>query len=201
MYCGIVFSEDDSSESQVAFLEDELETFSVETNEEIIELVEERTPELIAVNTGLQERTELSEGEEELQEEGHIYTPAKHDTKRVRRFEAFKGLLERKLPGEDIPEFIRFEPMISGRELAVDSDSALESYGVDPSDIDSSVEFDATLGAVTARFYSQEQTEDMGVQVPEPVFETEEEVKKDPREGEGEKIPGSELQEDGTENL
>jgi hypothetical protein len=192
MYCGIVFAEDDSSESHVAFLEEELETFSATTNEEIIELVAERTPELVAVNTGMQEQQELSDGEEQLQEEGHIFTPAQHDTQRVRRLQAFKGVLERKLPGEEIPEFIRFDPVITGRELAIDTDSALESYGVDPSDIDSAGQFDAALGAVTARFYDQEQTKDLGIQVPEALHEEEEEVKKDPREGEGDKIPDPE---------
>jgi hypothetical protein len=205
MLCGINFAEDDSSDSGVAFLGDELETFSVESNEEIIELVEERTPKIIAVNTGMQERESLSDGEEELQEEGHIFTPAQHDTQRVRRFEAFKGLLQRKLPGEEIPEFIRFDPVISGRELAIDTDSALESYGVDASGIESSAEFDAALGAVTARFYQQEQTEEMGVQVPESLHEDEEEEpKKDPREGEGEKIPdpeGVDAPEDPGKNL
>lgn len=191
MFCGIVFAEDDSTESHVAFLEEELETFSIETNQEIIELLEDREPEIVAVNTGLQERSSLSDGEEELQEEGHIFTPAQHDTKKVRRFEAFKGLLERKLPGEEIPEFIRFDTMITGRELAIDTDEALESYGVDPSGIESSGEFDAALGAITARFYHQEQVKDLGVQVPEPLYEQEEEPEKDPREGKGEEIPGA----------
>lgn len=187
MYCAINFSETDETESNVAFLGDDVEVFTVNTNEEIIELVAERTPQIVAVNTGLKEMNRLSEGEEDLREEGHIFTPSQHDTKRVRRFQAFKGLLERKISGDEIPEFIRFDAMITGRELAIDSDSALESYGVDSSEISSSGEFDAVLGVVTARFYDQGQAEDNGVTVPNPL-EEKDKVEQDPRQGESEKI-------------
>lgn len=187
MYCAINFSETDETESNVAFLGDDLEVFTANSNEEILELVAERTPQIVAVNTGLKEMNRLSEGEEDLREEGHIFTPSQHDTKRVRRFQAFKGLLERKVSGDEIPDFIRFDPVITGRELAIDSDSALESYGIDSSEISSSGEFDAVLGVVTARFYDQGQAEDQGITVPNPL-EEKDEVEQDPRQGESEKI-------------
>ena len=81
--------------------------------------------------------------------------------------------------------------MITGRELAIDSDEGLEGYGIDSSGIESAQEFDAVLGAVTARFYQQGQVREMAVSVPEPVKEQdeEEEIKKDPREGQSKKIP------------
>lgn len=192
MLCGIVFGETEEDESSVAFLSDELESFTVESNQEIIELVKERNPGLIAVNTGLEERRRLSDGEEELQEEGFIFTPAKDDVKRVRRFMSFKAHLAQEVSGDEIPEYIRFDPVISGRELAIDSDDALKSYGVDTSDIDSAAEFDAALGAVTARFYQKNQVRDLGVSVPEPVREQKDTVEKDPREGESERIPDPE---------
>lgn len=192
MLCGIAFGESGEDEAAVAFLSDSMESFTVESNEEIIELVKERKPEIIAVDTGLEERKRLSDGEEELQEEGFIFTPAKDDVKNVRRFLSFKAFLAQELPGEELPEYIRFDPVISGRELAVDSDEALEGYGVDASGIDSAKEFDAALGAVTGRFYQQNQVQEMSVAVPVPMRDDEEEIKKDPREGESDKIPDPE---------
>lgn len=193
MLCGIVFGEKEKDESSVAFLSDEIESFTVDSNKEIVELVKERKPDIIAVNTSLEERRRLSDGEEELQEEGFIFTPAKDDVKRVRRFQSFKAHLAQELSGDELPEYIRFDPVISGRELAIDSDDAFEGYGVNPSDIDSAAEFDAALGAVTARFFQENQVRDLSVSVPEPIREKkDEEIEKDPREGETEKIPDPE---------
>ncbi len=193
MLCGIVFGETEKDESSVAFLSDEIESFTVDSNKEIVELVKERKPGIIAVNTGLEERRRLSDGEEELQEEGFIFTPAKDDVKRVRRFQSFKAHLAQELSGDELPEYIRFDPVISGRELAIDSDDAFEGYGVDPSDIDSAAEFDAALGAVTARFFQENQVRDLSASIPEPIREKkEEDIEKDPREGETEKIPDPE---------
>ncbi|WP_414838223.1 hypothetical protein ACK3SF_02375 [Candidatus Nanosalina sp. VS9-1] len=166
IYCGIDLTEDDSTESTVAFLSDSVESYSFETNEELAEKIIESQPNIVAVNTGLKERRGLSEEEEELQEEGHIFTPASHDTQRVRRFQDLKRRIQAGLAAEDRPEFIRFDPAISGRELALDSDRSLESLGVEASGIESSREFDAVLGAVTARFYDQGQAEEMDVVVP-----------------------------------
>lgn len=169
MYCGINFSEDDSKDSEVAFLSEKLEVYTITSNEEIIELVSKKKPDFISVNTGMEDISHLSDEEEELKEEGFIFTPSQHDTKRVRRFQAFEGVLKRQLSGDEIPEFIRFNPTITGKELAIDGDSALESYGIETSDINSAGEFDAVLGAVTARFYDQGQAEDRGIVVPEPM--------------------------------
>jgi len=67
----------------------------------------------------------------------------------------------------DSPDFIRFDPQITAKELSIDGDDALASYGVEPSDIDSARVFDAVLGAITARFYQQEQFQDLGIIVPQ----------------------------------
>jgi len=193
MLCGVVLSETEDEDSSVAFLSDDVESFTVSSNEEIVELVKDRKPSIIAVNTGLEERRRLSDEEEELQEEGFIFTPAKDDVKRVRRFQALKAHIAHELTGDEIPEYIRFDPVITGKELAADSDSALGGYGVDPSDIDSSNEFDAALGAVTARFFQENQVRDLSVSVPVPLREENgKEIKKDPREGESERIPDEE---------
>lgn len=169
MYCGIIFAEDDSKDSQVAFLGEEIKVFTVTSNKEIIELVSERKPDLVAVNTGMEDINHLSAEEEELKEEGFIFTPSRHDTHRVRRFQSFEGLLKRSMSMDEVPEFLRFNPSITRKELAIDGDSALESYGIETEDINSAGEFDAVLGAVTARFYDQGQADDRGIVVPEPL--------------------------------
>ena len=178
IYCGIDLTEDDNTESTVAFLSDSLETYSFETNTEIAEKVTEVQPDIIAVNTGLQERRGLSDEEEELQEECHIFTPASQDTQRVRRFQDLKKRIQANLAAEEMPEFVRYDPAITGKELALESDSALESLGVEASAIDSSREFDAVLGAITARFYDQGQASEMDVVVPEALHEDDSESSK-----------------------
>jgi predicted nuclease with RNAse H fold len=190
MLCGISFGESGEN-AAVAFISEETESVSVESNKEILDLVKDKTPQIVAVDTGLEERRSLSESEEKLQEEGFIFTPAKDDVRTVRRFLSLKGSVSQNIPGDEIPEYIRFNPVITGRELAIDSDEGLEGYGIDSSGIESAQEFDAVLGAVTARFYQQGQVREMAVSVPEPVKEQdeEEEVKKDPREGQSKKIP------------
>ncbi|EGQ43215.1 MAG: hypothetical protein J07AB43_12050 [Candidatus Nanosalina sp. J07AB43] len=189
MLCGISFGES-GEDAAVAFISDETESFSVESNKEILDLIKDRKPQIIAVDTGLKERGSLSEGEEKLQEEGFIFTPAEDDVRTVRRFLSLKGSISQTIPGDEIPEYIRFNPVITGRELAIDSDEGLEGYGINSSNIETAQEFDAVLGAVTARFYQQGQIREMAVSVPEPVKEQEEEeIKKDPREGQSKKIP------------
>ena len=169
MYCGIIFAEDDSKDSQVAFLGEKIEVFTVTSNEDIIDLVSERKPDLVAVNTGMEDINHLSDEEEDLKEEGFIFTPSRHDTHRVRRFQAFEGLLKQSIAVDEVPEFLRFDPVITRKELAIDGDSALESYGIETGEINSAGEFDAVLGAVTARFYDQGQAEDRGIVIPEPL--------------------------------
>ena len=177
-YTGIVLTEEDGNKSAIATLEDELSSEKVETNQELVEKLKEASPDIVAVNTGLKEMRELSDKEEELQEEGHIFTPASQDTRRVRRFQDLKRRLEQSMASEELPEFIRFDAVITGRELALEDDKGLESLGLETSDINSSKEFDAVLGAVTARFHDQGQTEDMGVVVPKALHEEDEEESK-----------------------
>lgn len=166
-YTGIVLTEEDENKSAIATLGDEVESEKVETNEELADIIREVSPNIIAVNTGLKETRKMSEKEEELQEQGHIFTPAYQDNTRVRRFQDLKRRLEQSMAPEDVPEFIRFDSVITGRELALEDDKGLKSLSVETSDINSSKEFDAVLGAVTARFHSQGQTENMDVVVPQ----------------------------------
>lgn len=183
MIAGLILKDNIEEESQIAFMGEEVETFSVNENPELVDLIEEYEPELIAANVGLeQSQEELTKQEKELQEEGFIFTPNSHREKTVKRLETLKAQIVHQT-GLQI-DFIRFEPQISAKELAIDSDQALESYGVDTSSINSVGGFDAVIGAVTSRFYQENQYQDLGVVVPEAVREkdeTESEKELDPR--------------------
>lgn len=166
MIAGLILKDETGVDCGVAFLGDELSTYSVETNEEIIDLLDRHQPEILAVDisdeTSLKE---LNKKEEELKEEGHIFNPVSHEGEKVKRFEALKSGCRQEL-GPDCPEFIRFDPQITADELAVHGDKGLESLGVETENIMSADEFDAALGAVTARFYEEGQYSDLGVIVP-----------------------------------
>jgi hypothetical protein len=183
MIAGLILKNNIEEESQIAFMGEEVETFSVSENPELVELIEEHEPELIAANAGLEQgKEELTKQEKELKEEGFIFTPNSHREKKVKRLETLKAQITHETGLQ--PEFIRFEPQISAEELAIGGDEALESYGVDASDIGSVEAFDAVVGAVTARFYQENQHRDLGVIVPEAVRdkdETESEKELDPR--------------------
>jgi hypothetical protein len=169
MNAGIILKDTTEEETQLVFLSDETECCPVKTNDEIIELITEREPEVVAVDVGTQVgRDEFNEQEEELKEEGYSFTPTSHETKKARRLEALKARLFEEM-GASQPEVIRFEPDITAEELALHDEQALESYGIDPSSLESSEQFDAMLGAVTARFYEQNQVRDLGVVIPEPL--------------------------------
>jgi len=183
MIAGLILKDNLEEDSQIAFLGDKIESFSVTENSELVELIEEYEPEVIAANVGLEQPAEeLSKDEQDLKDEGHIFTPDSHREKTVKRLQTLKAQITHETGLQ--PNFIRFEPQISAKELAIDGDKALEGYGVDASDIGSVGEFDAVVGAVTARFYQENQYEDLGVVVPEPVRNGREEDNKknlDPR--------------------
>jgi hypothetical protein len=168
MIAGLILKNDVEEESFVAFMDEGLACFSVNENDEIIELFEEKKPDIVVANVGLEQgQEELTKQEQELQDEGYMFTPNSHKEKLVKRLDALKAQLTHETGLQ--PEFIRFGPQISAKELAIDGDEALESYGVDTSGIDSVGEFNAVLGCVTARFYQENQYKDFGVIVPEAV--------------------------------
>ncbi|MFP4229696.1 MAG: hypothetical protein ACLFRK_00985 [Candidatus Nanohaloarchaea archaeon] len=151
-----------TGKSFLAKLGDGLEIIEVETNEDIAEELED--VEVLAVNASFKPVEGLSDDEEDLVEEGYSFSPSTNETDLNRRAVHLKQLLFEK--GLEV-ELIRFDEMITSRELAIGGDQALESYGIDTSEITCSEEFDAVLGAVTARFYQQDQCRDLGVQIPE----------------------------------
>ena len=167
MISGLILTDSKDQKSCIAFLDDSTKCFELESNEEIVDEIVKRKPEILAVNAGNDEiRGELTEKESELKEEGHTFTPTSHNKMLSRRLEALESQLFAEM-GAEGPEIIRFEPAITSKQLAIDGDSALNSMGIDTSEIGSAREFDAVLGAVTARFYQQNQFSDMGVIVPE----------------------------------
>jgi predicted nuclease with RNAse H fold len=172
MIAGIVLTEKKGEKCQVAMLDEKLEVIELETNEEIVELVKERKPQVLAINAGQLEGSGLKKEEENLKEEGHAFMPSSHEKQKSRRMEALENQLELEL-GPEKPAVIRFDPHITAKELALDGDDALEGLGIETGNIDSAKQFDAALGAVTARFYQQNQYEDLGVIVPETMREAE----------------------------
>ena len=169
MIAGLVLTDTEEKESHLAFLgEDGLETVSIKDTGEIVDLIQENEPEVLAANCGTElSGREWTKKEEDLKEEGYSFTPASNEKKKVERMRAIKRSLKHHM--ERSPEIIRFDPRISTEELSLHGDEALRSFGIDPSNIQSSRQFDAAVGAVTARFYSEEQYEDLGVIVPQPL--------------------------------
>lgn len=171
MIAGLILADSPEKDCAIAFLGDEVSTFTVKTNEEIVELVEERKPDVLAVNAGDEESLEeFTKHEKELREEGFAFTPTSHQKTLMKRLEALKQHMLQEM-GAEQPEFIRFDPHITSEILAVHSDRALEALGVDTSEIGSSKEFDALVGAITARFYQQNQYRDLGIVIPEGMEE------------------------------
>jgi len=165
MIAGVILSDSLEQDTKISFLDEELDIHSVETNEEIVELFEEYKPEVVAFDVGTaQGKDEFTSDEQDLQDEGYIFTPNSHQQRKVERLQSLEKHVKHKL--DYIPEFIRFEPQITAKELMLDDEQALKSLGIE-GDISGAKEFDAVLGSVTARFYSQGQFEQYGVVVPE----------------------------------
>ncbi|MFO7794496.1 MAG: hypothetical protein R6V35_06005 [Candidatus Nanohaloarchaea archaeon] len=164
MIAGLYLTE---NECTLAVIDDGIKIEEYETNQEIVDNLED--VDILSVNAPLTSGRELEQQEEELQEEGYIFSPGAHDETLRRRAAHLKQLIEQK---GVMTEMIRYDPMITSKELALDGDKALESMGFETYNIKKSRDFDAVLGAVTARFYDQEQFEDFGVIVPEALHNT-----------------------------
>ncbi len=164
MIAGLYLTEE---ECTLAVIDDWIKIEEYETNSEIVDNIQEI--EILAINAPLTSGRELEKQEEELEEEGYLFSPGAHDETLRRRAAHLKQLIQQ--TGLET-ELIRYDPMITSRELALDGDKALESMGFETSDIKKSRDFDAVLGAVTARFYDQDQYEDLGVIVPEALHNT-----------------------------
>jgi len=186
MKFGGLLLKDDVEEDSVLVVADSegTVTYSLNTNEEIVEMVKDEEVDILAADVGMdQGRDELNQGEKDLKEEGYSFVPSGHQVKRMKRLESLGAHLEHAM-GVDSPEIIRFNPFISSDELAIHGDQGLESLGFDTKPLNDSEEFDAMLGAVTGRYYEQGAFRDMGVIIPGEEAEGggEDDLPKDPRE-------------------
>ncbi|PSG99031.1 MAG: hypothetical protein BRC29_02785 [Nanohaloarchaea archaeon SW_7_43_1] len=169
MIAGLMLASRKGNKSSLAFIGDSsTETFSINNTEELIDMIVDRNPEILAINCGTELNGDnLTQDEEELKEEGYSFTPSNNEKKKVETTRAIERSIKHHM--DNPPEIIRFDPFISSRELSLNSDDSVESLGVDTSNIGSSREFDAVVGAITARFYSQNQYTHSGVVVPENI--------------------------------
>ncbi|MFB6245725.1 MAG: hypothetical protein ABEJ03_05265 [Candidatus Nanohaloarchaea archaeon] len=171
MVGGLILKDSLDEDSVLAVIGDETRTFSASTNEELADLFESQGIDVVAVNAPMNlRRSEFNEQEEQLRDEGHIFQPSSSQKTLARRLEALKDIAFERM-GSESPDFVRFDPQITSKELAIEGDEGLESLGVAPDGIESAEEFDAVLGAVTSRFYQQNQFEEKAVVIPEPLSE------------------------------
>lgn len=177
MIAGLILTDTEEEESHLAFLDNEgIETYSMKDTGEIVDRLVEKQPEIIAADCGTElSGQELTQQEQELKEEGYSFTPSSVEKKKVERMRAIERSVQHH--AEKPPEIIRFDPRISSEELDLHGDNSLESFGIDPSNINSSKQFDAAVGAVTARFYAENQFEDLGVIVPQGLGSSDSEQK------------------------
>ncbi len=145
----------------LAVLGDELQTYSFEDNVDLADSLAD--VDVIALDTAWDQSRQVQQDEEKLIEEGFSFIPAEMEPELVKRADHLVKLLKHKNLGS---EFIRYDPAITSEALAIHSEEALESLGLDVSSISNTGEFDAVLGAVTARFYQEEQFEDIGIVIP-----------------------------------
>ncbi len=167
MIAGVMLEDSNDRESALVLLDEETEVINFETNQELVEKLMENDVEVLAVNAPFTKEAD----EEKIIEEGYSFLPSDHHGDLMKRGEALSKLVKTSM-GVDRPEIIRFSPHLTREELAVDSEEDLESYGVSVPDLESAKQFDAMLGAVTARFYELNQCVDGGVIVPQPRMES-----------------------------
>lgn len=116
--------------------------------------------DIAAVNSALRARSNLTDIEEQATKSGHSLTPGYMNSKRTARARDLVRLLK---PETDV---IRYVPQASMDSLLAYEDDDLESLGVETGPLQDSGDFEAALGAVTARLYSQGQFKDQGIIVP-----------------------------------
>ncbi|MDY6774088.1 MAG: hypothetical protein SVS85_02710 [Candidatus Nanohaloarchaea archaeon] len=171
MNCGIVLSGDTEEDSAVAFVDGgETETFSVSTNDEILELLEDRKPEVTALNAPPEKASKGSidrfrEGEQELVDEGHRLLPqGMRDGSVLERAEHLSRSIEASGVGTVIVES---DPVLVSERMGLAGDEGLEDLGVETGTIEDVREYDAVVLAVAAELYSDNRCENHGIVVPE----------------------------------
>jgi len=168
VYCGIKVSGERERPCGIAFLGDELETFSETDDERILELLEERKPNIIAFSVPIQGAGPTPEGfteqEQELVDEGHTFLPrGQTDTREMERALFLKNSIKRL---GFMPEMLECRPRVTADELGIHTDDELEDHGIPSEDISSTWEFDAVLAALTAKLYDNELYEEKEFIIP-----------------------------------
>lgn len=169
VYCGIKVSGEREQPCGVAFLGDDLETFSETDDERILELLEDRRPTIVAFSAPIQGGGRKPEGftddEQDLVDEGHTFLPREqHNTDEMERTLFLKNSIKRL---GFMPEMLECRPRVTAQRLEAHDDAALEAYGIPTDGIRSTWEFDAVLAALTAKLYDNQMFAEKGFIVPE----------------------------------
>lgn len=166
VYGGIVLSGNPETPCALAFLGDEVTTYTTTDDEEIVEIIEEHGPRFLAFANPIQGPDVddgFRDGEEELVDEGYSFRPqAMHDADKLERAVFLRNTLKRTV----MPEMIECRPKITADILDIQGDDDLEDFGIPVESIASMREFEAVLAAITAQFYAEDQYEDQGFIVP-----------------------------------
>lgn len=167
MLAGIDLSAKEKNITGIAFLDEEIETHSVEKDEEILDLLKGRKPEIVAIDAPLsapEDKKGFREGEEELIEEGYALLP--YGMRGMRRLSERALSLRARVIQEVDMEFMECHPTTTGEVLDVKGDEDLENYGINTEVIKNTHEFDAVLAVLTALFYKRGDYEDHDIIVP-----------------------------------
>lgn len=169
MYCGIVLTNSPEEPSAVAFVDDDgvVTAESVAGNEDIVALLQEHRPTIVALNAPPERVTEQPEefraGEQELVDEGHRILPQGMRDRQVLERAAH---LTRQVEGSGVGcRVIESDPHVVARMLDIATDDDLDDYGVVPADITSAREFDAVILAIVAKL-ADDRTDDRDIMVP-----------------------------------
>ena len=167
MIAGIKLSSSEEEISGVAFLEDEVESRSLKTDEEILEILKEKEPEIIAFSVKLtspERGEEYREGEEELIEEG--YSPVPYGLADTKKLQERAQSLRARLKGLEA-QFIECDSMITCEVLDITGDVDLKSYGLETKEIENTMEFEAVVIALTGLFFQRGDYEDHDIIIPD----------------------------------
>ncbi|MDY6768835.1 MAG: hypothetical protein SVW02_01880 [Candidatus Nanohaloarchaea archaeon] len=168
MHCGIVLTGTTEEASAVAFYDDgDLSVAAAAGNDDIVALVEDRRPSVVALNAPPKRsmETEFRSGEEELVDEGHAVLPqGMRDQAVLERADHLARSIEAAGVGTTV---IESNARIAGDILGLKGDADMERYGVDAADISSARQYDAAILAIVAALYADNRCEDHGIVVPE----------------------------------
>ncbi len=191
-YCGIILNGEEGEDCAVAFITDDdddrdedVATYSTHRDEDIIDLITEYRPDVIALNAPPEEiqdkelvsspesdtdvdpdtAQQFRSGEEELVDEGYSLLPRDMRSRRLlERAEFLSNSIKRSGVGAQI---IESHPKLVAQRLDITDDRHLEAYGIDTDDIESVWEFDAVLLAYTAKLYADDQCDGTDIVLPE----------------------------------